>query len=376
MTDNIEKLVKSIINIIDKNTNNKIIINNIIPKYTSNKYSSIDNKIWRLNINNNDITKNSPYNISYKCLTCSKENTISCIQFIRKLNKEHPEYCYFCRNSNEEKRNKQSQIMTQLYSGEYQVKQKINISIMDKYNKSIEVFNTLDNDIKEQYFKKHLTCEEYNYIKQHIISICDGTIMKNEFEKYEYLPIYHASNQMKYTSVLYDISNNIIIKPNKPILKCEICQKQWKSKNLEIHKGSLKIMCHDCKLCRKIFKIRNTTNIINNNILYQSQLELKFINWCNNNNIIVTNGPNISYFFNLKNRIYKIDFYLPQINLLIEVKDDHIWHIRQVNNGNWDAKINAVNEILKNNNDLYNEYILLKPNNWNDVLLSIKNRFK
>lgn len=135
-------------------------------------------------------------------------------------------------------------------------------------------------------------------------------------------------------------------------------------------------MCHDCKLCRKIFKIRNTKNIINNNILYQSQLELKFINWCNNNNIIVTNGPKISYFFDSKNRIYKVDFYLPQIYLLIEVKDDHIWHITQVNNGKWDAKINAVNIILKENNNLYNEYILLKPNNWNDVLVTIKNRFK
>lgn len=234
MTDIIEKLVKSIINIIDKNTNNEIIINNIIPKYTSNKYSSIGNKIWRLNINNNDITKNSPYNISYKCLTCSKEKTISCIQFMRKLNKEHPEYCYFCRNTNEQKRNKQSQIMKQLYSGKYQVKQKIINSIIDKYNKSIENFNYLDNDKKIQYFKKHLTLEEYNHIKQHIISICDGTIMKNEFDKYIFFPIYHSSNQMKYTSVLYDISNNIIIKPNKPILKCEICQEQWKSKNLEI----------------------------------------------------------------------------------------------------------------------------------------------
>jgi hypothetical protein len=56
-----------------------------------------------------------------------------------------------------------------------------------------------------------------------------------------------------------------------------------------------------------------------------------------------------------------VDFQIK--NILIEIKDFHIWHKNQVDSGVWDAKVNAVNTYIKNN-DL-DSYFFITPNNWN-----------
>ena len=133
---------------------------------------------------------------------------------------------------------------------------------------------------------------------------------------------------------------------------------------MQSFKNCLKLLCPDCKLCNRTFKIRPTKNINNDVIIYQSKLELKFIDWCNSNNIVVNNGPNLNYIFNDKERKYRVDF---QINdILIEIKDFHIWHKNQVESGMWEAKINAV----KNSNK---KYFFITPNNWIQMLSELKN---
>jgi hypothetical protein len=108
-------------------------------------------------------------------------------------------------------------------------------------------------------------------------------------------------------------------------------------------------------------------NINNKIIMYQSKLELKFIEWCNSNNIIVNNGPSVEYIFNEKMHKYRVDF---QINeLLIEIKDFHIWHKNQVLSGKWDAKMEAIKKMGV-------KYYFITPNNWNVILNELKNILK
>jgi len=97
-------------------------------------------------------------------------------------------------------------------------------------------------------------------------------------------------------------------------------------------------------------------------------LELKFINWCNNNSIIVKNGPTISYTFLNIERKYKVDFMIN--DLLIEIKDNHIWYKNDIKSGKHKAKINAVKETIKNGN--YKEYYLITPDVWINTLKTIK----
>ena len=66
-------------------------------------------------------------------------------------------------------------------------------------------------------------------------------------------------------------------------------------------------------------------------------------------NILIQNGINIKYFFNDKERTYNIDFFIPSKKLLIEIKDNHIWHKNQMKSGRWEVKDKKAKEYAKNN---------------------------
>jgi hypothetical protein len=110
-------------------------------------------------------------------------------------------------------------------------------------------------------------------------------------------------------------------------------------------------------------------NVNNEIIMYQSKLELKFIEWCANNNIIVKNGPNIDYTFKDKQHKYRVDFEID--GFLIEIKDFHIWHRNQVESGKWDKKVNAANKFINDNKE-YKKYYFITPNNWNQKLKELE----
>lgn len=129
-------------------------------------------------------------------------------------------------------------------------------------------------------------------------------------------------------------------------------------------------MCSSCTLCNKTYKIRTTKNCVNDIILYQSKLELKFIHWCNNNAIVVNNGPVLPYYFENKERKYRVDFKIK--DLLIEIKDNHHWFQNDIKSGKHNAKIEAVNDAIKKGE--YKEYYLITPDVWNNTLKKIKSK--
>jgi hypothetical protein len=77
----------------------------------------------------------------------------------------------------------------------------------------------------------------------------------------------------------------------------------------------------------------------------------------------------IDYIFNDKTRKYRVDFKINDI--LIEIKDFHIWHKNQVESGQWSQKINAVENYVKENG--LKKYFFITPNNWNQMLSELKN---
>jgi len=212
----------------------------------------------------------------------------------------------------------------------------------------------------------HLTKDDYIRLKNNIVSFCNGKY--KDLSNIEYWDVFSVSNQMKYSSIMYDKTNNSVFKANQPILRCDVCDNEFRSKSLESHKNNLKIYCSDCKLCNKTFKIRDTKNINNQKILYQSKLELKFIDWCKENLLVVNNGPNLKYNFKDKERTYKVDFKVN--NVLVETKDDHIWHQNDIKTGKWAAKVSAVEKEL--NNNTYKKYYVLTPKNWDQLIKQIK----
>jgi hypothetical protein len=349
-----EDIIKSIIEIKDK-TDKLITYKNIRCEFSVAKYSSKKNEIWHLLIDDKLITKKCPYLFTCICNTCSFKSTVCTTQFLRRIAGESVR-CGLCKNQDETKRSNQSKYML----GEHIPKKidKIETNDFSKIREeSIRLFENTDDYFKTLFFNSHLTEFEYMRISKNLISIEDGKY--TDKDNYEFWPVYKTNNQMLFTSVLYDKLNNKIFKANNPILRCDNCDNTWRSKSLEKFKNDIKIFCKDCSFVSKTFKLKSYKNLNNEKILYQSKLELKFISFCNDNKILVTNGPKIKYFFNGKNRTYKVDF--QSGNKLIEIKDQHIWHKKELESGKWQAKETAARNYSKENSL---EYSIITPVNW------------
>ena len=61
-------------------------------------------------------------------------------------------------------------------------------------------------------------------------------------------------------------------------------------------------------------------------LYYKGTYELDFIEYSIENEINIENGPTIKYFLNSKDRRYFSDFYLPEYNLIIEVKSTYTFN--------------------------------------------------
>jgi hypothetical protein len=358
------KVLNSIVEIKNKKDNSSIPIKSKELKFESSKYSSVKNEIWHVFINGEKIKKTSDLVFHYKCLTCDKPNSCASTQFLRKIRngKTKCPQCQIIDLNDRDRTLQKPKNSLQLISVENTKK-----SYQELYEISKLEFETYPDQYRNSYLLSHLSIDDYNRIKPNIISFCNG---KNvDINNYEYWSIYKVNNQMKFSYVLYDKINDSIFKAHQPIIKCDNCEKPWRCKSLETFKNCYKILCHDCKLCNRIFKLRPMKNINNEIIMYQSKLELKFIEWCANNNIIVKNGPNIDYTFKDKQHKYRVDFEID--GFLIEIKDFHIWHRNQVESGKWDEKVNAANKFINDHKE-YKKYYFITPNNWNQKLKELE----
>ena len=362
-----EAIVKSIYEVINKTSN--LPLENLNAKLTfgTSKYSSTKENIWHVEINGNTIKKTSDLLIKYKCVTCNTNNAVSSTQFVRKVNKCSlgcPSCNIIKLNSIKYDRSVKNKNKNKNKVVETNIKEKP--TLRQIYENSIIEFNNYPEEFKNSYLSIHLTDNEYNRIKPKIISFCNGN--KPDINNYEFWNIYSVNNQQKFTSVIYDKINNAIFKSDQPILKCDNCNNEWRAKNIEQFKNCYKILCATCKVCNKTFKIRSMDNLIGEKIIYQSKLELKFIKWCEQNGIILNNGPNIVYDFsnstNESKHTYRVDFRID--NILIEIKDNHIWHKEQIKSGKWDAKYNAANKYIVDNN--LKKFYFITPINWNQQL--------
>ena len=75
-----------------------------------------------------------------------------------------------------------------------------------------------------------------------------------------------------------------------------------------------------------------------------------------------------------KPRIYVVDFYIPCLDMLIEIKDNHIWHKQQLQNGKWNAKIKSVENNIKNNK--YKKFLLIHKENYMESICNITRKIK
>lgn len=301
--------------------------------------------IYRFVLNDKCVTRNNSFVVKYKCWTCAIEQEISLTLYIRKVNK-HMDKCAVCCNLDETKRQNHSKKM-QEYSkarlagaGKKIEKPPVmkwnSLSLHERVDASITEWNEYDDEFRLRYSNIHLDEKEFENLRSKIVSIGNRKI--TDITQFVYIPAFKVFNQTRFTPMLVDFEHNLIEKPYYIEYICEGCECTFINRDLEVRKNKYKTLCRECSFCNKIFKRRSYKMPNGNTIIYQSGPELQFIKWCNENSVKIENGPQIKYEFDGKPRKYSVDFCLPDIKMLIEIKDNHIWHIRQVETGKWPAK--------------------------------------
>lgn len=332
-----EKLTNAIIGIYDENGTeikyNEAKIELAIAKYSQTKKPS--NNLFIDGVPR----RNKYYKISYKCERCGNVSVILLCKYLKKDNL----CCCHCRET-KEKREWHGEVLKMIHSGvKYEPRTKIKHQTYDFENES--------ESFKNEYYKKFLTEDEFDKIKKYIYSVNNIVI---EGKDVKFLPHEKAFNGMKYRQMI--LIDNQYISFQKIKLKCAYCGNIF-SVTRKLKERLLKnnFDCFDCYLNNKTFKkVR-----IRENLSYQGKEELNFIRKCDENGIKIVNGPRVKYFFNNKERTYIIDFELPDLHKLIEIKDNHIWHKKQIESGKWEAKEKAAIEYA---NKINYKYHLLFPN--------------
>ena len=292
----------------------------------------LKDKILRFCIGGELIKKHNNFIVTYKCLTCQRENMLAFNTWLRKMNKGNV-HCNTCTTS------------------------KQTVSLGSKLIQDQNQFDMMDDVFKNAYFRHHLSKDEFEHIRGKIHSFHHTKFIMND--NFEYWPCVAIPNQSKFCPYIYDKSRDVLEKATYIQYTCDNCGSIFENRDLCIQKNKLKVLCKECGFCNDTCKIRSTKNIQDECISYQSKYELKFIKYCNQNGICVKNGPSIPYTcFQGKPRTYKVDFMIESLGLLIELKDMHCWQKKKIKDDIWEKAA------LQYASEENMEYKIVFPNNY------------
>jgi hypothetical protein len=366
-----DEYLKCIRHIRDKVSNEYMDMETVELKQITTKYSNTKVPIFKLVISEKAISRNNNYLVGYTCQTCNSQQEISLNLYMRKVNK-HGKCCVVCVNKQPEKASAQSLFMEAhvkcVMSGKYEkVVKKVKSTPLPEYLKlSDEEWMKQEEEFRSTYKLCHLTIDEFECIRHLIQDVNKGKV-KN-LTGWSYFPHYRVWNQTKFTPMLIHMESNTIEKPYYIKFACENCGEHFEHRDLEVIKNKKKIYCRECSFTNKTFRIRNMTLKDGTKILWQSVQERRFIEWCEDHNVQIKNGPKIPYEFNGATKEYRVDFELPKLKQLIEIKDNHCWYRQQVASGKQSQKENAAKKWCL---DMNYEYNILFPQN----IQNFKNKY-
>ncbi len=266
-----------------------------------------------------DLPKSSEVRINVKCSNCESINNISYNNYINKQMKKYD--FYVCKNCSIIKRKitNEKKYGVSYYSQSNDFKQKVEETSYKKwgvsnYAKTDEYKKKSKETSNKKWGVDHYLMNSDNYLK----------LIKTIKEKY------NVNNPSKINGV------NI---------------EKRKKTNLEKYGCEHAIQNEDIFL--KCFKNRKKIN----NLYYDSKNELKFIELCISNNIYIERMKGVKYNFDSSDKIYYPDFFLPNYNLIVEIKSKWTYNI------DLDKNLAKREQCLKNGYD----FIFIIDNNFDEI---------
>jgi hypothetical protein len=284
----------------------------------THKFSNTKAPVPRFLLDAKVIPRNNDIVVGYMCLNCGVQNEVTLNLYLRKVVKQ-TRCCDACTNMDAAKRFAHSSCAVESKWKDKPLDQRL--------EESEQEFLVEDTEFQSSYFLQHLTKDEFQRIRKNLKSVGQGKL--TDLRMWEYIPYYRVWNQTKYTPMLLHRQKNQIEKPAYVQWVCDECEQEFITRDLEVQKNRLRILCADCGFCTRTFKVRSMITLWGK-VRYQSVQEKRWIEWCVDANIPIQNGPRISYSFAGKDHIYNVDFQIPSLKRLVEIQDNHVWHKQQV----------------------------------------------
>lgn len=330
----------------------------------THKYSNTKTPVPRFLLDNKVIPRNNDIVVGYTCLNCGVQNEVTLNLYLRKVVKQ-TRCCDACKNLDPVKRSNHSTWMSGEKISETNVKWK-DKPLSQRLEESEQCFLAEDTEFQTSYFLHHLTKDEFQRIRTKLKSVGQGKL--TDLSTWTYFPYYRVWNQTKYTPMLLHTQNNQIEKPAYVQWVCDECEQEFINRDLEVQKNRLRILCADCGFCNRTFKVRSMITLWGK-VRFQSIQEKRWIEWCVDNNIPIENGPSIPYSFAGKAHLYKVDFQIPSLKRLVEIKDNHIWHKKQLETGKWSMKEAAAQQWCADHGWQYDMVFPKTLSKWKEEIL-------
>lgn len=329
-----------------KETHEEIALERVSIRNLVHPSSNTKKPLWRVFVGEECVRRNNPYLVHYECPSCRRVNIVALNNMVRKMN--HNIYmCNGCKNQEPEKVARQREYMRQ--HGE-DIRQGLRVkpivanaappkTLLPKLKADEATFQHMDGEFQHAYFRKHLTREEFERIASRIVSFQHGKF--TQLDHFVYYPCVRVANQTMFHPYMYDTQRDMLEKLQYIAYRCDGCHCTFVNRDLHVQKNRWKLLCQTCTFTNDTFKLRQIKNCRGANLLYQSKLEKKFVEALNEAGVEVVNGPRVVYEWNGSPHTYRVDFMIPQLDMVLELKGEHHWHKQQVANGKWAAKEEA-----------------------------------
>lgn len=306
-------------------------INNMKPIRLDLKKIKYDHANNKISYDNLIISRKNIYVVSYNCITCDRENIVCLNKFVTKIENNNY-YCFYCRNS----------------SGQF-------TTIEDKIVQDVEDFKLLPEKNRISYEKKLMSQANFEKIRKYIKSYNNDRF--DDIDNIVYIPYFRPTESTKYyESCFYNNSLDIVSCAINIKMECHHCKYNFTIDNIKNIRNQHPIFCRICSVKFSDSKTKYECNLSGNNVSYRTKIQHKFIKYCNNNGMVVYNGPDRIVLNDIKGDA-SVDFYVPAADTYIDAVGN--LEYQAVNSKRTDLLGDYFNNNYKNSN-----YIIIHPKNY------------
>jgi hypothetical protein len=339
-SDNVTKLICNIEKAWDKKTGEELDLTCV--KFEKRREDDLKPEVYRFIHNDTVYNRKNNVVMRYRCITCDRVNMCALNNVVQRVNRGYV-WCKTCKDFVDSP----------------------DQSMQDKIALDRKEFALMPEDSQAAYWSRYLTLEEFNKFKPFILSLQKERI--TNLTGYEYIECASMNGgRHNFMPYLYHGDNEAFERIIDLRLQCEQCGDEFLGKDLKRHKGKSRMLCLACTANMPFcIKDKPHENIAGATVHHKTRYEAKFLRFCNKHDMEVNNGIDLVYPWLHHQIQYRVPYFIKQIGLLVDIKDNHQWRSEDgMNAAKTAARKRTVQEYISAHPDIFTGYVVLYPGNY------------